>query len=104
MKPPPEFLSYLRSDAPKYGDLPSFPVYFQLWDESELETFNREYQVPEYAPGFFGFGSDGGGEMFAFDGEGRIYAIPFVGMSPIDATPVCDSWNEFKSRIIRNEK
>ena len=102
MKIPAEFLSYLKSDAPKFGDLPSFPVYFQLWEESELETFNREYQVPEYAPGFFGFGSDGGGEMFAFDKEGKIFAIPFIGMSPNDATFICDSWNELETRI-RNE-
>jgi hypothetical protein len=101
MNLPPEFLSYLRSAAPKFGDLPSFPVYFQLWDESELEAFNREYQVPEYASGFFGFGSDGGGEMFALDREGKIYAIPFIGMSPGDAAFVCASWNEFESRIIQ---
>ena len=56
MKAPPEFIAYLRSDAPKFGDLPSFPVYFQLWAESELEQFNTEYEVPRYAPGFFGFG------------------------------------------------
>lgn len=99
MTPPPEFIFYLRSAAPKFGDLPSFPVYFQLWEESELEQFNSEYEVSRYAPGFFGFGSDGGGEMFAFDSKGRIFALPFVGMNPKEATLVCDSWTEFASRI-----
>jgi hypothetical protein len=101
MKLPPEFIDHLRSDAQKFGDLPSFPVYFQLWEESELDTFNREYQVPEYAPGFFGFGSDGGGEMFAFDNDGKVYAIPFIGMSPKDATFVCASWKELENRMIK---
>jgi hypothetical protein len=100
MKPPPEFIIYLRSDAPKFGDLPSFPVYFQLWEEAELEQFNKEYEVPKYAPGFFGFGSDGGGEMFAFDQQGRIFALPFIGMEPKVATFVCESWTEFASRIV----
>jgi hypothetical protein len=100
MKVPQEFLAYLRSDAPKFGDLPSFPVYFQLWEESELERFNLEYEVPKYASGFFGFGSDGGGEMFAFDERGRVFALPFIGMSPKDATFVCESWTEFAARIV----
>lgn len=100
MKFPQEFIDYLRSDAPKFGDLPSFPVYFQLWEETELEQFNIEYEVPKYAPGFVGFGSDGGGEMFAFDETGRIFALPFIGMSPKDATFVCESWTQFVSRIV----
>lgn len=100
MKTPQEFVAYLRSEAPKFGDLPSFPVYFQLWDEADLERFNVEYEVPKYAPGFFGFGSDGGGEMFAFDEEGRIFALPFIGMDPKEATFVCESWKEFVSRIV----
>jgi len=100
MKAPQDFIAYLRSEAPKFGDLPSFPVYFQLWDEADLEQFNTEYQVPKWAPGFFGFGSDGGGEMFAFDEKGRIFALPFVGMDPKEATFVCESWAEFVSRIV----
>ena len=99
MKPPPEFIDYLRSGAPRFADLPSFPVYVEFWEESDLETFNREYEVEKYAPGFIGFGSDGGGEMFAFDGAGRVVALPFIGMDPKDATPICDSWSEFASRI-----
>lgn len=100
MKFPHEFIDYLRSGAPRFGDLPSFPVYFQLWEEAELEQFNTEYEVPKYAPGFLGFGSDGGGEMFAFDEKGRIFALPFIGMNPKDATFVCESWAEFVSRIV----
>ncbi|WP_438481764.1 SMI1/KNR4 family protein [Oleiharenicola lentus] len=100
MKFPQEFIDYLRSDAPRFGDLPSFPVYFQLWEEPELELFNADYEVSKYAPGFLGFGSDGGGEMFAFDEKGRIFALPFIGMSPKDATFVCESWAEFVSRIV----
>jgi hypothetical protein len=55
-----------------------------LWKAEELAEFNRDYQVPIYCPGFFGIGSSGGGEMFAFDmRESKpwpVVRIPFIGM------------------------
>jgi hypothetical protein len=62
---------------------------------------NLGYQVPEFAPGFLGFGSSGGGEMLAFDADGRVVMIPFIPMSPELALPVADSWSEFVERIER---
>jgi len=97
MSLPDDFLSYLRSGQPKFGDRDDFPVGFELWDEADLEVFNREYEVDCYAPEFFGFGSDGGGEMLAFDSKGKIYSIPFIGMSAEDATLVANSWSDFQS-------
>src|SRR4051812_43628903 len=41
--------------------------YVILWRGSELIQFNREYEVEKYAPGLLLFGSNGGGEGFAFD-------------------------------------
>ena len=97
MKLPDDFMAYLRSDEPKFGDREDFPVGFELWDESDLETFNIEYEVPKYAAGFFGFGSDGGGEMLAFGPDGKVYALPFIGMEPKVATFLADSWSSFRS-------
>jgi len=57
------------------------------------------YHVDENAPGFVGFGSDGGGEMLAFDGSGAVYMIPFVGMCVGDAKKIASSWNEVAARI-----
>jgi hypothetical protein len=42
-------------------------AYVIFWRLEELPEMNRAYQVDEYAPGLFLFGSDGGGEAFAFD-------------------------------------
>lgn len=52
MKLPEDFVSYLRSGAPRYGELRDFPLWFELWPEQEMEQWNRDYQVAEYAPGF----------------------------------------------------
>src|SRR5271156_5392423 len=51
-------------------------AYVILWPVEELLEMNRAYQVAEYAPGLFLFGSDGGGEGLAFDT--RSDAMPMV--------------------------
>jgi SMI1 / KNR4 family (SUKH-1) len=58
-------------------------AYVILWTLDELAGLNDAYEVEEYAPGLFLFGSNGGGEAFAFDRripELPIVKVPFVGM------------------------
>jgi len=58
-------------------------AYVILWRLDELTEMNKAYQVNEYAPGLFIFGSDGGGEAYAFDirtSAMPIVSVPFVGM------------------------
>ncbi len=58
-------------------------AYLILWRAGELTEMNRAYQVTDYAPGLFLFGSDGGGEALAFDTRSEakpIVSVPFVGM------------------------
>jgi hypothetical protein len=97
---PDDFLHYLRSGAPQFGDLPDFPLYFEIWPEEELERWNREYQVETYAPGFYGFAGDGGGEMYAFGPDGAIYALPIIGLEAKVAKRLAGSWTEFESKIV----
>jgi len=61
---------------------------------------NCGYRVAEYAPGFLGFGSDGGGEMLAFDRVGAVFMLPFVGMWPKEAKKIGSSWSEVAARIL----
>lgn len=76
--------------------------YLILWRASELVEFNREYEAEKYAPGLLLFGSNGGGEAFAFDTRDnsmRIVMVPFIGMSLKDATPVAESFENFLSYL-----
>jgi hypothetical protein len=102
MKLPDDFVRYLESDAPRRGELPDFPLRFEIWPEEQMDQWNREYQVHEYAPGFFGFAGDGGGEMLAFGPDGAVYALPLVGMEPKVATRLAASWSEFESKIVKH--
>ncbi len=98
---PSQYASYFAGDGPREGALSVEPGWFQLWSPDEVERWNREYHVEEFAPGFLGFGSSGGGEMLAFDADGRVVMIPMVGMSADEARPVADSWSEFVEKIER---
>jgi hypothetical protein len=65
-------------------------TYLILWRAEELLAMNRAYQVAEYAPGLFLFGSDRGGEAFGFDTRSDtkpIVSVPFAGMKLKVARP-----------------
>jgi len=72
------------------------PFSCEFWPLSELVTYNAEYRVASYAPGYFGFGTNGGGEMFAIAPDGRIACLAFIGMSPLEELQVASSWSEFE--------
>ena len=80
--------------------------YLILWRTRELIDFNRDYQAATYAPGLLLFGSDGGGEAFAFDTrqseEMRIRLVPFTGMSLKNALPVAGTFDSFLTRLAKS--
>lgn len=76
-----------------------FPSYMQLWPLDKVTEYNDAFEIAEYAPGFFGFGSNGGGELLVFDTEGAVYCLPAVGMEPKYATRVANSWADFARYI-----
>jgi hypothetical protein len=98
---PQDYLDYVHGDGSDSGSTRGQPGFFQLWHPDELDRLNGDYQVSEHAPGFIGFGSDGGGEMLAFDAAGVVYKLPFIGMEPSVAIKIAASWSEVVQRIIR---
>ena len=77
-----------------------------LWRAEELFQFNRDYQVDEYAPGFLMFGSDGGGDGFAFDKRTspfRVMEVPFIGMNVNDAFFIADSFTRMLERMVETD-
>src|SRR5438876_10095853 len=79
---PRDYVEFLqRSDGGEGFIGPN--AYVILWQLSELVELNNAYQVEEYAPGLLIFGSNGGGEAYAFDTLASampIVSVPFVGM------------------------
>lgn len=78
---PADYLAFMREHDG--GDGFVGKNYLMLWGVSELEQFNREYRVNEFAPGLLLFGSSGGGEAYAFDTRKSgmpVVRVPFIPM------------------------
>jgi cell wall assembly regulator SMI1 len=76
--------------------------YLILWKVEVLSDFNDGYEISKYAPGFIVFGSNGGGDGFAFDTRTspyRVMQVPFVGMSADDGFRVAENFNELLTRM-----
>ena len=78
------------------ADINTDKNYIALWPLTEMVQLNKEYEVNEYAPEFFIFGSNGGDTAFAIErSTGGIYEIPFIGMSKEEAIFKSKSFTEF---------
>lgn len=76
-----------------------------LWRTGELAEHNAGYRVQELAPGFFYFGTNGGGEAYAWDrrpARKSLYVvIPFIDPQPDVAIACGDSIEEFLGTLHR---
>jgi hypothetical protein len=99
--PSAELLAYYAAGKPLVCELDANPYLCEFWPEAELSKYNTEYAVPLYAPGYFGFATSGGGEMFALSPSGGVVCLPFIGMEPAVALPAAPSWVAFEA-LLRN--
>src|SRR4051812_19726979 len=97
----PELLAYYGASKPLVCEIQHSPYLCEFWPVEELETYNAEYEVPKYAPGFFGFATNGGGEMFALSPTGSVVYLPFIGMEPSVARELAPTWTEFERSLRR---
>ena len=96
---PEEYLAFLAYSNGGGGELGVNPGWFQLWPAEEVVDLNQGYEVEMNIPGFFGFGSNGGGELLAFDArQGRpwpIVMVPFIPMRVEEAIVIADDFAAF---------
>ena len=101
-EPPHEFKQALPADylaaVAAFGGREGFlgGVYLRLYRLQELVALNIAYEVPSLLPEVIVFGSDGGGEAFAFLlGEAAVIRVPFLPLGPERAHRVARSFTEF---------
>jgi hypothetical protein len=96
---PESYISLLAFSNGPEGSLGIRPGWFSLWEVEDIIESNKGYCVDEYIPGFFGFGSNGGGELFAFKISGEelcgVYTIPFCPLDENDAVLIADNFDSF---------
>jgi hypothetical protein len=96
---PPELIAYHRSGKPLRCEIPVQPWGCEFWPLDEVFEYNKKYMVSEFAPGYLGFASSGGGEMYTFAPSGRIVCLAFAGISPKEELPVAETWQDFESML-----
>jgi hypothetical protein len=79
------------------GDLGVDPGWIALWPAEHVLQWNADYEIEDYAPGFFGFASNGGGDLLALDVRSgppyQVVAIPFIGMDPSEAVVIAPDFD-----------
>jgi SMI1/KNR4 family protein SUKH-1 len=100
---PAAYLEQLAASNGGEGDLGVDPGWISFWPAETVVTSNVDYAVAEFLPGFFGFASNGGGELLAFDVRGgepySIVMVPFVPMDIEHAVPIASSFDELRNLI-----
>ncbi len=102
---PDEYVSFLAFSNGGAGELGVEPGWFSLWPAEEVVTLNQAYGIPEWLPGFFGFGSNGGGELLAFDTRNlppwKVVMVPFIVLDEKEAVIVTNQFATFVNAIGR---
>lgn len=94
---PASYLALLAITDGGEGDLAVEPGWISLWPSDQVLALNASYAVSEFAPGLFGIGSNGGGELIAFDfslGDvAPVVSVPFIPMTRELARPLAGSFD-----------
>jgi hypothetical protein len=102
---PDSYFDQLAASNGGEGDLGVEPGWIVFWPAERVLESNIGYSLPEFLPEFFGFGSNGGGELLAFDVRIQepypIVMVPFVPLQAQEARQIAASFDELRSLIGR---
>ena len=98
---PSDYLAYMQHREPWEGFTRegSEPGYVVLWSLAQIEEFNADVEIRQFAPGFIGFGGNGGGDLLAFDSSGAVFMLPMIGLAPDEAIRIANTFNELVGRL-----
>lgn len=83
------------------AEIDGLTEYLQIWPLTDLFSYNSNYEIEEFAPKFFLFGSNGGETAYLFEREtGHIFEMPFMEMSNDTASFKCSTFNELMSFVL----
>ena len=103
---PKVYPALLRYSDGGEGKLNLETGWFMLWSSTEVIELNKGYEIDKNLPGYFGFGSNGGGELLVFDIESgrpwKVVMIPFIPMSAKEAEVIANNFEEFIKAIGRD--
>lgn len=100
---PESYLQFLCTTNGGEGDLGIEPGWISFWSAEEVLDLNRSYELDQLVPGFFGIGSNGGGDLIALDGRKGppfpVVAVPFVPLGVEDAMIIAPDFDALISLL-----
>ena len=103
---PQSYFDQLAASNGGEGDLGIEPGWIAFWPAEKVLESNTAYSLAEFLPGLFGFGSNGGGELFAFDVRAQepypIVMVPFIPLEAREAVQIARSFQELRDFIGRS--
>ena len=105
---PAEYYELLRSTNGGECDIPVQPWLLVLWSAGEVAEHNTGHEVERWWPGLFGIGTNGGGEMFAFDARDvcpwPVVVVPLTGGTLDDVRVVAPDFESFIKMLGRSDR
>ena len=102
---PHDYIEFLRASNGGEGFLGQ--NYVMLWRVEELKPLDDSYEVAQYAPKLLLFGSNGGGEAYAFNmrvSPWAVVKVPFIGMGDAQsAILLACSFAEFLNNMAHDQ-
>lgn len=96
---PPDYIEFMHQSDGAEGPIGN-ERYLVLWPTKDILELNEQYHVNDFAPHLLVFGSDGGGEAFAFDRRTKpatIVRVPFIGLD--EAVIYGNRFDEFLTKL-----
>ena len=73
--------------------------YLILWEKSDIEELNDDYEVNEFLTNSILIGSDGGDIAYGINEEGKCFAVPFIGMDDDEVELIGNNFEEFIEKL-----
>lgn len=77
--------------------------YLLLWEKSEIEELNNDYETQEFLSSVILIGSDGGDVAYGIDVNGRFVEVPFIGMDDEEVKIIADDFDGFINYVWNKE-
>jgi hypothetical protein len=100
---PPDYLAFLKFSNGWDGLLGVEPGWCVIWPADEVLESHEALDLATEIPGFWAFGSNGAGELLAFNTQVAhpwpVVMIPYISLDPKEALPVASSFAELVSQM-----
>lgn len=73
--------------------------YLILWEKSDIEELNDDYEVNEFLTNSVLIGSDGGDTAYGINEEGKFFSVPFIGMDNDEVEVMGNNFEEFIEKL-----